>query len=107
MEQRPSCEANSFSASQEIAHILWNPEVHYRIHKSPLPVPILGQLNPVHSTEFFTSTHTHTRARRHARAHTHVGNYEDFYIKTSHPVEEFWNMFVEIYDMSSEVLFAS
>jgi hypothetical protein len=48
MEQSPFWEANVFAASQEIPRILWNPKVYYRIHKCPLIVPILSQLNPVH-----------------------------------------------------------
>ena len=48
MVQSPSWEANWFAASQEIPRISWNPKVHYRTHKRPPPVPILGQTNPVH-----------------------------------------------------------
>ena len=48
MVQSPSWEANWFAASQEIPRISRNPKVHYRTHKCPPPVSILGQPNPVH-----------------------------------------------------------
>ena len=41
-------EANWFAVSQEIPCISRNPKVHYRNHKRPPPVSILGQRNPNH-----------------------------------------------------------
>jgi hypothetical protein len=52
MDQGPSLEANRFSASQEISRILWNPKVHYRIHKFSPPVPNLSQLDPLHISTY-------------------------------------------------------
>ena len=48
MVQCPSWEANWFAASQDTPRISRNPKVHYRTHKRPPPVSILGQPNPVH-----------------------------------------------------------
>ena len=51
-----SSEANQFSATQEIPHILQNPEVHCRVHKYPPSVLILSQLDPIHAPHPHTTS---------------------------------------------------
>jgi hypothetical protein len=49
MDQGPSWQANTHSASQGIPRLLWNPKVLYRVRKDLTPISILNQRHPVHT----------------------------------------------------------
>jgi hypothetical protein len=58
MELSPSFwEAASRWVTQEFSQILWNPNVYYRVHKSPTLLPILNRMNPayVYTTPLYLS----------------------------------------------------
>jgi hypothetical protein len=52
MVQGPCWEANRFSASREIPHILWKPRVHYHVYRCPVTCPYP---KPAVSTPYPTS----------------------------------------------------
>ena len=49
MQHSPSWKANRSLANQDVPRNLWNPNADRRFHKSPPLVPILGEINPIHT----------------------------------------------------------
>jgi hypothetical protein len=82
MDGTPASYASSYSDIQQIPKIFKIPKVHYRVHKSPAPVPVLSQISPfqtpppcslypsyIGAGSFETSVSTHETTCRNADSH--------------------------------------
>jgi hypothetical protein len=50
MALSPFLRSRQSLSHSKISQLLWNPKVNCRLHKSPPLVPILSQIDPVHTT---------------------------------------------------------
>ena len=46
-----------WEASQEVPRLLWIPTIYYRVHETSPFVPILSQINSVHTASYFMKIH--------------------------------------------------
>jgi hypothetical protein len=77
MEQSLLEKLTGFAFIQEIPRILWYPKVHYLTHKCLPPVPILSQLDPVHTpTTKFPKNHLNIIL---PSTPEHLGIFKQFY----------------------------
>jgi hypothetical protein len=58
MEPKPSWEAASSSATQELPSIFWNQKAHYCVPHSPPVVPTLHQIDSVHTNPSYLRPNT-------------------------------------------------
>jgi hypothetical protein len=66
MDMSPSWEAVTCAVTQELPSSLWSPKVRYTVYKSPPLVPILRQIDPVHTTTPILILSTHLRLGLHS-----------------------------------------